>query len=330
MTRRLIVCNNCGSSKHKRLATGRGRRGVAFIEKKHPVVICEECGLIFLNPQHEPSDYAKYYSGLNVKGIDEEHLVHQIKNTHSSSGRSEVRDFLLRNIDRKHVGKSPKLLDVGCGKGVFLYLMQQAGFEVEGLDPGVVEAEFIQKNLGIKVHNGLIDGHDLEEGKYDIVTALAVIEHMNDPKDFIQSLWRLVKPGGYVCLTTPSYRHINLRRGEEDYFKFVHTFYFTGVTLGSLMKQEGFDVANTWFKEPAFKKSILFGKLSTSSGGIICVIGKKREQRANIQPDRDNMGDLITILRTAKREYFWQYSIDRVTRYIKAAIRIMKRKLRLS
>lgn len=326
MTRHLINCNNCGGNTYEKLARVRGNRGVKFIGRYHTVVICKNCGLIYLNPQHEEIDYQKFYSGLNVVNkIVPETILKNINN--QNSGRAQVRDFLLKNIEREDLGEKPKLLDIGCGIGRFLYLLKDAGFVLEGLEPGKVERDFVRNVLNLNINDGILANHKLDAESYDIVTALAVIEHVNNPLKTIEAMANLIKPNGYILLTTPSYRHMNLRRGVENYFKFVHTFYFTEITLASLMKQAGFDIIKTWIREPEYKKSALLGDISIGGGALLCIIGRKRTADTGAAPDKDSPNDLINVLNKAKKYYFWQYTTDRSMRYINAGFRLIKRKL---
>ncbi len=62
-----INCKNCGSKNHRLLVRVKGDRQVNFISDIHNVVVCEDCGLAFLNPQHDDEDYAKYYTYYAVK-----------------------------------------------------------------------------------------------------------------------------------------------------------------------------------------------------------------------------------------------------------------------
>lgn len=326
MTRTIISCNNCESSNYSLYAVGRGNRRTSFIEKKHPAVICKECGLIFLNPQHSPKDYATYYSGLNVKAFDEKQILEVMKNP--TNTRTEIRDFLLKHIDILEFSGKPKLLDVGCGKGIFLHLMRQEGFDVEGLDPGSAETDFIERELDIRVHNGIFNDHTIPDESYDVVSAMGVVEHVNDPKEFLDVLWKLLKPGGYLLLTTPSVWHMDLRHGPESYFKFVHTYYYSVKTLASLMRQEGFDIVADWIKEPVYTKSFLFGEVSKSGGGAIAIIGKKRAKDEGIEPAGDDVEGLKQALKHAKRKFRLQYSVDRITRYTKAIKNILVDKIR--
>jgi hypothetical protein len=67
MEQRYIDCANCASKDHKELVKVRGNRGVDFIAQEHHVVVCQNCGLVFINPQHDDRDYDRFYKIFNYK-----------------------------------------------------------------------------------------------------------------------------------------------------------------------------------------------------------------------------------------------------------------------
>ncbi len=96
------------------------------------------------------------------------------------------------------------LVDLGCGTGAFLRSMQSRIQRGIGVDAAIESIEvsprlsFLQNDLGRPL--------PLDDDSVDTVTALAVVEHLNDPEPFIREAHRILKPGGLLILTTPSPR----------------------------------------------------------------------------------------------------------------------------
>ena len=239
-------------------------------------------------------------------------------------GKREIKQFLLNNIDFKNISKRPRLLDVGCGNGSFLYLFKDEKFDLEGLEPGKVMVNFARENLSLEVLEGLLVNNDLKPGSYDILSALALIEHVIDPKNTLNKMWELLKPNGYILLTTPSFRDIVPIRGVENFFKFVHTYYFTEKSLGSLMKQAGFEVEKIWIKKSGFQRIFPFGMIPKTA--VLCILGRKINAKAD-KPDVEDVEELTKLFADAKRKYFLHSFVSRVLRYPFALYYLLKSKL---
>jgi len=94
------------------------------------------------------------------------------------------------------------VLDVGCGVGnlrPFLSpkLFQYIGTDINRYAGFPSDAEFIETDL----ETGRIL---LADGVADLVTAVEVIEHVENPRALVRELARLVRPGGWVVMTTPN------------------------------------------------------------------------------------------------------------------------------
>lgn len=324
MPQYVIKCNNCQGDDHRALAKVRGNRGNDFISRYHNVVICKNCGLVFLNPQHDEEDYAKYYARFNTGKIDLNQEIKEISpERRRTSGRAKLKDFLIDNIDEPSLANPPRLLDVGCGKGIFLHHLKDSNFILEGLEPGKMGARFARERFGFKINECMLSDHNLPEESFDVVTALAMIEHVNDPLKTLKTLWKLLKPGGYVLLTTPNFKQMALTRGVENYFKFVHTFYYTDVTLSSLMKQAGFKIVKIWYKDPILKDSPVFGTVR-QAGGLLAIIGRKIDSMEKAGPMKEDVSDLIAEFNKAKKRDRWYSLVNKLSRYYCAGKNIIK------
>jgi SAM-dependent methyltransferase len=103
------------------------------------------------------------------------------------------------------ISENDTVLDIGCGSGDFLLQSKIHKTEnVRGLElnPYMVE-KCIEK--GLNVSNESLSTHKvLNKGKYDIVCALQVLEHIYDVKSFIHDILYILKPGGRIILSTPN------------------------------------------------------------------------------------------------------------------------------
>ncbi len=102
-------------------------------------------------------------------------------------------------------GKS--ILDVGCGAGLLCEPLARLGGDVTGVDAAPENIEIAQSHayameLNIDYRAGELTQQNL--GKFDIVTSMEVIEHVNDPMDFIVTLKQHLHDDGILLLSTPN------------------------------------------------------------------------------------------------------------------------------
>lgn len=94
-------------------------------------------------------------------------------------------------------------LDVGCGAGALMQAAAQAGWASEGTEIAPRSVEHAS-GLGLTVHRGDVAELTLDEGAYDVVTLIEVLEHVADPRSLLTRVARLLRPGGVLHLTTPN------------------------------------------------------------------------------------------------------------------------------
>jgi 2-polyprenyl-3-methyl-5-hydroxy-6-metoxy-1,4-benzoquinol methylase len=97
-----------------------------------------------------------------------------------------------------------RLLDVGCGAGLFAGRMMQFGWEVTGIEPDPPAARKAHETYGFPVFTTSVEEAAIAGERYDAVTAAHVIEHVPDPVAFLATCWSLVAPGGRLVVLTPN------------------------------------------------------------------------------------------------------------------------------
>jgi 2-polyprenyl-3-methyl-5-hydroxy-6-metoxy-1,4-benzoquinol methylase len=107
---------------------------------------------------------------------------------------------MIRFLDSQPGGR---LLDVGCGNGSFLKLMNRLGSESEGIEPDPKAAQ-VAKASGLKVMEGFLESADLPPAYYDAITLSHVMEHFQQPQVALQKISKCLKPGGVFVSISPN------------------------------------------------------------------------------------------------------------------------------
>ncbi|MBI5418803.1 MAG: methyltransferase domain-containing protein [Deltaproteobacteria bacterium] len=121
----------------------------------------------------------------------------------------KIRSFLdkVTNSSSNNGAPKPRILDLGCGRGWLANLASRYG-RCEAIDPVSEVINVARRHLPhLRFHQGtartILSGSDFTP--YDIILSSEVIEHVpkSEQADFANDVFRLVKPGGHVILTTP-------------------------------------------------------------------------------------------------------------------------------
>jgi 2-polyprenyl-3-methyl-5-hydroxy-6-metoxy-1,4-benzoquinol methylase len=105
--------------------------------------------------------------------------------------------FLENNLTGK------KLLEVGCGSGEALKSMSDKGWEVEGIDFDL-NAVRQANSIGISAKHGTLADQNYISNSFDAVYLSHVLEHVPDPKSFLEECYRVLKKDAKLVITTPN------------------------------------------------------------------------------------------------------------------------------
>jgi 2-polyprenyl-3-methyl-5-hydroxy-6-metoxy-1,4-benzoquinol methylase len=218
-------------------------RGPAFprwVQKNRKVLECSAalCGLRFLHPQPTAEELAELYrSAYYEPGAPNQ------DNTYVNTPE-QVATELTKTI-LGHCGPlaGRRILDFGAGIGVLAEQLRSLGAAVVCVEPDP-EARREAANRGLTSYASL---EALRAGEaapqFDLITAIEVVEHLEDPVRYLELLREFIAPGGALFLTTPNFQSLQARlRGcrWQQYQNPTHLFYFTGRSLERALHLAGF------------------------------------------------------------------------------------------
>jgi len=189
---------------------------------------CPMCQLVWLNPRPIPDDIGKLYSQYfthqvldapkrTLAGLRKivKASILQYSFGYEMEGSSRMLGLVLSRIGPFEdivgggvrylkAGKKGRLLDVGCGNGLFLDQMRHFGWEVTGVEPDGGAVSVAREKFGLVVFHGSLKEAKFPDGRFDAITMNHVIEHVLDPIGLLKECRRVLRPGGKLVAVTPN------------------------------------------------------------------------------------------------------------------------------
>ena len=239
--RESIHCRLCGSGRY--YLVYRKRKGKtpsepraknyaiseSSLEKPSKIVRCMTCGLVYAALDSSLQEIKKDYSDM----ADEDYVKEE------KGRRAQAKSVLSKIAKFKKQGR---LLDVGCGPGLFLAQAREQGWEVSGADLSLWAKNYCKENFGIDIFQGTLTEARFPDRSFDVVVMNDVIEHLEDPKVVLSEIRRVLKNDGVVYISTPDIDSFLSRSlgGRWWGINKYHLFYFSRKTLERLFESVGF------------------------------------------------------------------------------------------
>lgn len=224
---------------------------------------CSGCGVLFTLDRPSDHDLVQLYADGSLGGgpVDDE----------PQDGKEfpfwkQKEQF--RILDRlKNLGfRQGRLLDVGCFTGFFLNNARQRGFEVTGVEPYREAVRYVREGLGLPVHHGNLQSAAYAPETFEVVSLLDVLEHLPDPVAELREVFRVLRPGGIVVISTPNadgliQRVVGMKRKalRQPWCPFNnvpwHLWGFTPRTIARCVEKAGFRTESVEPLEPSPKTS---------------------------------------------------------------------------
>ncbi len=203
-----------------------------FVQRGYPVYRCRECGFEFVAPTPSSAELAAYY--------DRSYEV-PLERYAAAEKRNVARITDLERV----CPRRGRLLEFGASYGHSLALARDRGWEVTGVELSPTASEYARTHFGLAVHNCDLADAPLAEAGFDAIVGWHVLEHVRNPRDQLQRLARLLKPGGVLALRVPNVASFGARAAGEWWPWMcppAHLWFFSRDTLPRLLTDCGFEV----------------------------------------------------------------------------------------
>ena len=164
------------------------------------------------------------------------------------------------------------ILDIGCGTGAFLNTMNEADWNITGLEPDTVartkaaELYNIQPQESEKLF-------ELKPATFNAITMWHVLEHVHDLHAYIKQIEKLLAPGGKAFIAVPNYTSEDAAIYKEHWAAYDvprHLYHFSPQSMETLLTQHNLKltaVKPMWFD--SFYVSMLSEQYKNGKGNII-------------------------------------------------------------
>jgi SAM-dependent methyltransferase len=167
-----------------------------------------------------------------------------------------VRELKSNRADKSGGAESIKILDVGCGTGANLEMLSEFG-EAEGVDVSTEALSFCQARGLRNVKQGEAEALPYDAESFALVTALDVVEHLDDDLAGLKEMRRVLRRGGRALLFVPAFMFL---WGVQDDVS-NHRRRYTLNGLKRVVRAAGFEVERATYVNISFFTPILLGRL---------------------------------------------------------------------
>jgi SAM-dependent methyltransferase len=171
-------------------------------------------------------------------------------------GRRAIIESFVAGVCRQIGKRKPRILDVGCGTGANLQMLGGHGV-AEGVDVSEEALEFCRARGLAKVKQGAAEALPYEDASFDLVTALDVVEHLDDDVAGLKEMQRVLRPRGRALLFVPAFMFL---WGVQDDVSHHRRRYTLG-DLKARLEQAGLQIERASYANITFFWPILIGRV---------------------------------------------------------------------
>jgi SAM-dependent methyltransferase len=259
-----VPCALCGGWE-----TGLVRRAAPYA-----IVRCRGCGLVYLSPRPTPEATAAIYGPTYFESRSGALPGYASYARARRSLESEAAAKLA--MVERQIAPPARLLDHGCGTGVFLEAAVRRGYDAVGLDVSRYAIETLVRERGLPAKQGTLESGWGDDASFDVVTSWDVLEHVPNPNETLAAIARVLRPGGVLLATTPDVSGLDARLLGRRWYGFTkvpeHYYYYSRRTFGVLLRAAGLEPvrARRWgfVRDLGFcaEKAVAVGRLGALGG----------------------------------------------------------------
>ncbi|MFA5275718.1 MAG: class I SAM-dependent methyltransferase [Candidatus Omnitrophota bacterium] len=200
------------------------------------IVRCDSCGLEFVYPLPTERVVDDYYN--KHKQSSKVRIATYLKTRVSRNRRDQRKLKLLEGIQ----GNKGRILDIGCGMGLFVKNASDRGWTAEGIDLDKEMIEYGKNAFGVNLSCTDLNDFRLPDGYFDAITMFNLLDHLRRPLDFLKEVERILKPNGIIYMNLHDAGGWKAKTYRENWGAYCppgHLYYYTLDTLEALVNKAG-------------------------------------------------------------------------------------------
>jgi 2-polyprenyl-3-methyl-5-hydroxy-6-metoxy-1,4-benzoquinol methylase len=222
---------------------------------------CLGCGLVYLWPQLTPEQVRAMFSRLYTEG---EGSVPELRSYYGftfdddpANPLVQLYESWLDTLERHR--RSGRILDIGCGTGLFLAVARRRGWEPYGVDDCAEAIAYARSEFQLDVWDGDFRDFAAVGKRFDAITMWDIIEHSREPVQLLATAREVLAADGVIGISTPNQRSIldllagamyrlsggRLTRPLEKFYIEQHFIYFTPDTLADSCTRAGLELVHS-------------------------------------------------------------------------------------
>ena len=234
--RSIFIVINCPACKSKNYSLQFNKSGFTYVQ-------CNDCDTLFVNPRPSLDNLMKFYKDSQATKF----WIDEFFKPMADSRREKIfrpRAKYITSIFPRR--KGIKIADIGSGFGIFI---EELKYLWPDVDITVIEPSADMANIcrwkDLKVIESMLENINSGYNKFDLLTAFELLEHVQEPFAFIQKMFDLLNPGGYIFMTMLNGLGFDIQlfwEMSKSVFPPHHLNFFNPSSIAVLLKRLNFEI----------------------------------------------------------------------------------------
>jgi len=244
-----VYCDLCGEK----------NRQILFVKEGFPHCRCTNCGLVYVSPRLKRHLELQKSYGTGTMGEDQLTAA-QKKRLKQAVAKIEP----WRQLNR--------FMDIGPGRGWYLNAAAEAGWETWAVEVNSRALSYLKKMSSSHIIATPAEEFESPEDYFDVVRLSDVIEHLTSPRRVVERIFRSLRPGGLLELSTTNLASLSMMINGPQWMYLNgtdHIILFDPCTMNRLLTQTGFQNIQIRTRDFHLKRRLYHPEKELPLGSII-------------------------------------------------------------